>query len=140
MSVSMLLVDDEAVDLEWLRRRVLNSGLDIDVAGAANNGFNALKVMESERIDLILSDIRMPIMSGTEFARRAKAINPDVKIVFISGHEDFNYAKQAIELNASAYLLKPVEDTELYETLSQLCRKVEEKREESRTISKRCHS
>ncbi|AIQ62269.1 AraC family transcriptional regulator [Paenibacillus stellifer] len=135
MSVSLLLVDDEAVDLEWMRRRVLNSGLDIEVAGAANNGFNALKVMESERIDLILSDIRMPIMSGTDFARKAKAINPEVKIVFISGHEDFHYAKQAIELNASAYLLKPVEDAELYETLADLCKKVEKEREEDRTFS-----
>lgn len=135
MSVRILLVDDEAVDLEWLRRRVLNSGLDIEVAGSANNGFNALKLMENDKIDLILSDIRMPIMTGTEFARRAKKLNPEVKIVFISGHEDFNYAKEAIEISASAYLLKPVEDAELYETLSMLCRKVEQEREESRTFS-----
>ncbi|SEU29419.1 response regulator [Paenibacillus sp. NFR01] len=135
MSINVLLVDDEAVDLEWLRRRVLGSGLDLTVAGTANNGFGALKVMEAERIDLILSDIRMPIMTGTEFARKAKEINPKVKVVFISGHEDFNYAKEAIQLSASAYLLKPVEDAELYRTLGELCRSVEAEREESRSFT-----
>ncbi|MNC75703.1 Transcriptional regulatory protein YpdB [compost metagenome] len=85
--------------------------------GTASSGFNALKIMEEERIDIILSDIRMPIMTGTEFARRAKVLSPKTKIVFISGHEDFSYAKEAIEINASGYLLKPVQDKDLYEML-----------------------
>jgi two-component system response regulator YesN len=135
MNINILLVDDEAVDLEWLRRRVLASGLNIQVTGTANSGFHALKIMEEERIDIILSDIRMPIMTGTEFARKAKALNPKVKIVFISGHEDFGYAKEAIEINASGYLLKPVEDKDLYRMLSLLCEKVEQEREQDRSFS-----
>lgn len=135
MSINILLVDDEAVDLEWLRRRVLASELDIVVAGTANSGFLALKVMEETTIDIILSDIRMPIMSGTEFARRAKQVNPKVKIVFISGHEDFSYAKEAIEINASGYLLKPVEDKDLYAMLGALCEKMEQEREQDRSFS-----
>ncbi|KGE20903.1 response regulator [Paenibacillus wynnii] len=133
MSINVLLVDDEAVDLEWLRRRVLASGLDITVVGTVSSGFNALKVMEEERVDIILSDIRMPIMTGTEFARRAKVVNPKTKIVFISGHEDFSYAKEAIEINASGYLLKPVEDKDLYEMLGSLCAKMEQEREQDRS-------
>ncbi|MRN56297.1 response regulator [Paenibacillus monticola] len=135
MSINVLLVDDEAVDLEWLRRRVLASELDIQVAGTANSGFLALKVMEEERIDIILSDIRMPIMTGIEFARKAKAVNPNVKIVFISGHEDFSYAKEAIQINASGYLLKPVEDKDLYEMLRSLCEKMEQEREKDRSFT-----
>ncbi|MBW4085413.1 response regulator [Paenibacillus sp. S150] len=135
MSINVLLVDDEAVDLEWLRRRVLASGLDIAVVGTASSGFNALKIMEEERIDIILSDIRMPIMTGTEFARRAKVINPKTKIVFISGHEDFSYAKEAIEINASGYLLKPVEDRDLYGMLGSLCAQMEQEREQDRSFS-----
>ncbi|MDQ0193776.1 response regulator [Paenibacillus wynnii] len=134
MSINVLLVDDEAVDLEWLRRRVLASGLNITVVGTASSGFNALKVMEEERVDIILSDIRMPIMTGTEFARRAKAVNPKTKIVFISGHEDFSYAKEAIEINASGYLLKPVEDKDLYEMLGSLCAKMEQEKEQDRSF------
>ncbi|MEF2967505.1 response regulator [Paenibacillus sp. M1] len=137
MDINILLVDDEAVDLEWLRRRVAGSGIPypLRVVGTANSGFGALKILEQERADLILSDIRMPIMSGTEFARRAREIHPQVKIVFISGHEDFGYAKKAIELNASGYLLKPVEDNELKEMLLSLCESVEREREQKRTAS-----
>lgn len=135
MNINVLLVDDEAVDLEWLRRRVLSSGLNLQVAATANNGFNALKAMEQERIDLILSDIRMPIMSGIEFARKAKEIHPGVKIVFISGHEDFEYAKEAIKISASGYLLKPVEDQELYKMLGELCDAIEAERDQDRTFT-----
>lgn len=135
MSVNILLVDDEAIDLEWLRRRVLSSELDIQVAGTANSGFLALEIMQRERIDIILSDIRMPIMTGIEFARKAKEINPKVEIVFISGHEDFGYAKEAIKINVSGYLLKPVEDKDLYEMLRSLCRKLEQEREKDRSFS-----
>jgi len=135
MEINVLLVDDEAVDLEWLRRRVLGSGLNLQVTATANNGFNALKAMEQERIDLILSDIRMPIMSGIEFARKAKEIQPSVKIVFISGHEDFEYAKEAIKISASAYLLKPVEDQELYKMLGELCATIERERDQDRTFT-----
>lgn len=135
MSINVLLVDDEAVDLEWLRRRVLASGLNLTVVGTASSGFNALKIMEEERIDIILSDIRMPIMSGMEFARKAKDISPKTRIVFISGHEDFSYAKEAIEINASGYLLKPVQDKDLYEMLGTLCAKMEQERERDRSFT-----
>ncbi|WP_313999580.1 response regulator [uncultured Paenibacillus sp.] len=134
-TINILLVDDEAIDLEWLRRRVSGFNLPLNVIGTANNGFNALKLMEASRTDIILSDIRMPIMSGIEFARKAKEINPSVKTVFISGHEDFGYAKEAIQLNAYGYLLKPVEDTELYGMLASLCAKVEEEREQNRSLT-----
>lgn len=135
-TINVLLVDDEAVDLEWLRRRVVSSGFDIEVAGTANNGFDALELLEQERVDVILSDIRMPIMTGTEFARRAKAIHPKVKIVFISGHEDFSYAKEAIQISASGYLLKPVKDKDLNEMLGNLCHSIEQEREQNRSLNK----
>ncbi|MDG0811350.1 response regulator [Cohnella rhizosphaerae] len=134
--INVLLVDDEAVDLEWLRRRVAGHE---QLAGAsvrtATSGFAALELMKGQRVDIILSDIRMPIMSGTEFARQAKEINPQVSIVFISGHEDFNYAKQAIQLNAHGYLLKPVEDGELNATLTELCGKIERERRQHTSLT-----
>ena len=134
MSIRILLVDDEAVDLEWLRRRIADSPLDLQIAGALNTGFLALKLLEREQVDIILSDIRMPILSGIDFARRAKKLQPRVKIVFISGHEDFGYAKEAIEIAASGYLLKPVDDRELHDMLDSLCAKVEQEREQNRSM------
>ncbi|MGO4107824.1 response regulator [Paenibacillus sp. YAF4_2] len=133
--IKILLVDDEAVDLEWLRRRVAGSPLPLQVIGTASSGFNALKLMEDERIDVILSDIRMPIMSGMEFARKAKELNPHVQIVFISGHEDFGYAKEAIQMNASGYLLKPVKDQELQDMLETVCSQVEKERKRHTIVS-----
>lgn len=134
MSIRILLVDDEAVDLEWLRRRVAGSPFGLQVVGAMNTGFLALKVLEREQLDIILSDIRMPILTGIDFARKAKELQPHVKIVFISGHEDFGYAREAIEIAASGYLLKPVDDRELYALLESLCAKVEEEREQNRSM------
>ncbi|MFP4976844.1 response regulator [Paenibacillus sp. CN-4] len=135
MAIQILLVDDEAVDLEWLRRRVLASGLPVEVAGTANSGFAALKLLEEQPVDVILSDIRMPIMSGTEFARQAKALRPDIKIVFISGHEDFGYAQEAIAVSALGYLLKPVEDQDLFQMLNKLCTQIEQEREQNRSMT-----
>ncbi|WP_379128380.1 response regulator [Paenibacillus sp. sgz500958] len=136
MDINVLLVDDEAVDLEWLRRRVVgNVQVILNDVGTAASGFQALKVMEQKRIDLILSDIRMPIMTGMEFARKAKEINPQVHIIFISGHSDFSYAKEAIELSASGYLLKPVDDDELNEMLVKQCAEIEYERERDLSLS-----
>lgn len=136
MEINILLVDDEVVDLEWLRRRVAGSGhLPSHSVRTATSGFAALKLMEQQRMDIILSDIRMPIMTGVEFARKAKALNPEVQIVFISGHQDFSYAREAIQLNASDYLLKPVDDDELNEMLSRLCAKIEQERKQHISLS-----
>ncbi|MDO3409289.1 response regulator [Saccharibacillus sp. CPCC 101409] len=134
MAVRVLLVDDETIDLEWMRRRVLSGGLDIELAGAVTSGFAALERLKEQPVDLILSDIRMPIMTGTEFARRAKVINPKLKIVFISGHEEFDYAREAIEISASAYLLKPVKDEDLYATLNRLCEQLRQEGERDRSM------
>lgn len=129
MEITMLLVDDEAIDLEWLRVRVENGGFEgLRIVGAAKSGFAAVALMEQERIDIILTDIRMPIMSGMEFARKAKEIQPDVRLVFISGHEDFHYAKEAVQLHAYDYLLKPVDDQDLHATIAGLCARVREER------------
>ncbi|CAH1220448.1 Regulator of RpoS [Paenibacillus auburnensis] len=136
MEINILLVDDEAIDLEWLRRRVAGSEhLPLHSVRTATSGFAALKLMEQHRIDIILSDIRMPIMTGVEFARKAKELNPEVEIVFISGHQDFSYAREAIQLNASDYLLKPVGDDELNEMLSRLCSKIKQEREQNISLS-----
>lgn len=129
MTIKVLLVDDERIDLEWLRRRVAGSCLPLEVVGTANSGFAALEILRNDKVDLLLSDIRMPIMTGMEFARKAKEINAQLKIVFISGHEDFGYAKEALALHASDYLLKPVDDDELVSVLGKLCDEIIQERE-----------
>lgn len=130
-----MLVDDESVDLKWMKERVQNYALPLHVAAAVKSAFSALEVLEREEIDIILSDIRMPIMSGLEFARKAKKISPLVKIVFISGMQDFDNAREAIRMGAVGYLLKPVDDYELLNILIELCEQFKQERERQRSVS-----
>ena len=117
MSYKVLLVDDEMVDLEWLKKRVPWADFGLEVTATANSGFNALRVLKEQQVDILISDIRMPIMSGLELAQKAKEVNSEIKVAFISGHEDFYYARQAIQLGASGYVCKPVKDDELFDLL-----------------------
>jgi len=113
----VLLADDEEYDLQGLQRFVPWAQLEMEVVASVNSGFAALDYIQNEAIDLLITDIRMPNMSGLELARKVLEIWSDVQIVFISGYEDFQYAKQALALNACSYILKPVDDTELLSVL-----------------------
>ncbi|MEO3944298.1 response regulator [Gorillibacterium sp. CAU 1737] len=136
IALNLLLVDDEAVDLEWLRRRVASNPLLANCqVMTASSGFAALKLMEQKPIDILLTDIRMPIMSGMDFARKAKELAPRIHVVFISGHQDFAYAKEAIQMNAYGYLLKPVDDEELNSMLQELTSKIAQERAQDQALS-----
>ncbi|ANE46417.1 hypothetical protein SY83_09165 [Paenibacillus swuensis] len=117
MAYRVMLVDDERVDLEWLKRRMPWEELGLTISATANSAFTALRFIEENPVDILISDIKMPIMSGLELAQKARQFVPNMKVVFISGHEDFDYAKQAISLNAVGYVLKPVENQELHDIL-----------------------
>ena len=83
----------------------------------------------SNRI-FLLTDIRMPFMSGIELAREAREICPTMQIAFLSGHDDFSYAQQAIQYNIISYMLKPISSAELTEELKRIKRKIDQRFEE----------
>ncbi len=112
-----VLVDDEYFDLEGLKQLIPWQEMSIEVVCTARSSFAALDFIENHPIDLLITDIKMPIMSGLELAQKVLEKKPRIKVVFISGYEDFQYARQAIALNASGYVLKPVDDAELIELL-----------------------
>lgn len=113
----VLLADDEVLDLEGMLAFIPWPELGLEVAGAASSGFAACEVLEREAVDILVTDIRMPNMSGIELAKRAREKRRDVRVIFVSGHRDFQYAKQAMELHAHGYVLKPMDDKELVEAL-----------------------
>ena len=125
---SILLVDDERMELETLTDYVPWDMMGIKVAGSAKNGREALELTRRLDPDIILTDVRMPIMDGLEFAKRAKQLSKRVKIVFLSGHDEFQYIKAALAVEASGYLLKPIDLDEL----AQLMEKVKAKCEEAK--------
>jgi len=114
----VLLVDDEDLDLEALQRFIPWQRLDMQVVGAMNSAVAAAKYAAEAELDVLVTDIRMPRMSGLELAKLAQEKNDGLRIVFISGYEDFSYAKQALSLNACSYILKPVNDHEVYDALA----------------------
>ncbi len=78
------------------------------LVGSASNGLDALQLVEKHEPDLLLTDIRMPFISGIELARQVREVRPAINIAFLSGYDDFEYAKQAIQYNIISYMLKPL--------------------------------
>lgn len=109
----VVLVDDEELELLGIQKLVPWNELQMEVMAACPDGFSALKYLEEHEADLLVSDIRMPIMSGLELASKAQKLHPGLKLLFVSGYEDFQYAKQALSMQASGYILKPVNDNEM---------------------------
>ncbi|MBW7460413.1 response regulator, partial [Paenibacillus sepulcri] len=128
----ILLVDDEKMELQALTDCVPWSDMDIRVVGTAKNGREALELTQQLLPDIILTDVRMPIMDGLEFARRAKGLHKQISIVFLSGHDEFQYIKSALAVEATGYLLKPVDLDEL----AQLMEKVKLKCQEARLAAR----
>ncbi|MCL6459193.1 MAG: response regulator, partial [Gorillibacterium sp.] len=123
---SILLVDDEAIELETIEHYVPWDKIGITVVGTARNGKEALSKLSELKPDIILTDVRMPIMDGLEFGRRAKQIDKNVKIIYLSGHNEFQYIKAALNIEATGYLLKPIDMEELLALLEKVKKKCEE--------------
>ncbi|CAI6079044.1 response regulator [Cohnella sp. JJ-181] len=122
----ILLVDDEKLELEAIAQYVRWEDMGIAVADTAKNGREALQKMSQCKPDIILTDVRMPVMDGLEFARKAKQVDKHVKLVFLSGHDEFQYIKAALSVEAVGYLLKPVDHEELAGVMQRVIRKCEE--------------
>ncbi|MCR8643535.1 response regulator [Paenibacillus sp. N1-5-1-14] len=116
----VLLADDELLDLEGLHRFIPWHDLGMQVERAVTSGFAAIDALNEVEIDILVTDIRMPNMSGLELARKALLCRENLRIIFISGHQDFDYVKQALSLNAVSYVLKPMDDQEMIGSLMKI--------------------
>lgn len=124
----VMLVDDEKMVRKGIRMSIDWQRYGVVIASEARDGAEALEKLREEPVDLILSDIRMPVMSGIELARTVKQQYPDVEMVLLSGYEDFACAKEAMALGIRHYLLKPVLADNLVETVSGLRDEEKERR------------
>lgn len=95
--------------------------------GSAGNGLDALQLVEQLQPDLLLTDIHMPFISGVSLAKQVRELQPLIQIAFLSGYDDFEYAKLAIEYEVIAYLLKPISMEELSRALRDIRAKMEAK-------------
>ena len=132
---SVLLVDDEEDAAQIIRQKMDWEAMGFRVAGYAHNGVEALDLAEEEQPDVILTDIKMPYMDGLALSRRMKELYPDCRVVIFSGFDEFEYAKEAIELEVEQYLLKPVDPLELKEVFAKLKASLDLQRDERRDIN-----
>ncbi len=114
---TVIVADDEEEIRKGIIRKVRWQKLGFKVIGEAENGADALELTEKLEPDLLLTDIRMPFLSGLELARQIREVRPMVQIIFLSGYDDFSYAQEAIQYNIISYLLKPISSRELEEEL-----------------------
>ncbi len=121
----LLIIDDESTIRTGVATYFPWASLGIEVAGACRDGLEALALMETTPVDLVLCDIGMPRMNGIAFVEAARGRGYRCDIVFISAHKDFDYAKRAIELGVREYIVKPAGYEELFEVFSKLVRERE---------------
>jgi len=130
MELSLLITDDEALDREGLAGQLDWEQYSITKVFIAKDGRSALDIIKKNNVDILFTDIKMPLMTGIELAQLAREINPSLQIVFVSGYDDFTYAKMAIHISVYEYLLKPVCTDELTECVINMVEQIKELRAE----------
>ncbi len=115
-----VIADDENSIRQGLSSMGLWERLNIDIVAIVDNGKDALKAIETLKPDFALMDVMMPGMTGLDALERIRIESLDTDIIILSGHDKFDFAKRAIKYEAKEYLLKPVSEDELEETLSRL--------------------
>ncbi len=118
--LDVLIVDDEQLMRDGLKNIIPWEEHGFHIPLTAENGIEALELMKREKPDLIITDIRMPFLSGIELLKIITQQSPDIYTVILSGHGEFEYAQHAIQLGASGYLLKPLQKEELLEVLNKI--------------------
>ena len=118
--LKIFLAEDEVVVRETIKRMIPWEELGFELVGEAADGEMALPLWLRQQPDLLITDIKMPFMDGLTLARLAKKEIPGLKVVILSGYDDFNYAKQAIGIGVEDYLLKPITKNALIERLSEI--------------------
>jgi len=127
---SVMIVDDEPLMLKYLSSNLTRIAPDWCVTGLASDGLQAVELLQRQPFDLVITDIKMPEMDGLELAKFIDEIHPQTRVVIISGFDDFDYARRAIRCGVSDYLLKPLSDENISETL----KKIAEEMDENKTL------
>ena len=113
----VMLADDENLILQGLENIIEWEELGLEIVNKASNGQEAIDKFKENPVDIVVTDINMPQVTGLELLKELKKINSDVKFIILSGYDDFSYAKKAIELGVENYILKPIDEEELEKTL-----------------------
>jgi two-component system response regulator YesN len=125
----VFLVEDEIVVREGIRNSIPWEKTSYILAGEAPDGEMALSMIQDIKPDILITDIRMPFMDGLDLSRIVKKNLPWIKIIILSGHDEFEYARKAISVGVEEYLLKPVSSIEMLSTLEKIAKRIDEEKE-----------
>ena len=128
--IKVFLVEDEYAIREGIKKSVNWEANGYSLVGEAGDGEMAFPKIIREKPDILITDIRMPFMDGLELSRLVKKEIPNIKIVVLSGYDDFNYAKQAISIGVEEYILKPVSGENLLAELGKIASAINAERQD----------
>lgn len=126
--LKVLIVDDEKLIRNLLKMRINWEEFGMEIVGEASGSKEALEMVESLKPDIIFTDVCMPVMSGIELSKAVAEKYPNIKIVIITGHDRFDYAKTSIKLGVFDYLLKPINGEEIRRVAEKLREKIKQER------------
>ncbi len=132
----IFLVDDESSVREGLRDNIMWQQYGFQLVGEASDGEMALPLIRKLAPDLLVTDIAMPFMDGLALSKIARQEFPQMKIMIISGHGDFEYARQAIQIGVDQYLLKPINRIAVQKALQDIRKKLEEEQDREDSLEK----
>ena len=128
----VLLVDDEPMILKGMEEGIPWNKYGFEVAGIASNGKEAWEIIQNDRPDVLISDIRMPFMNGLELVKLLRENYIKMKVILVSGYDEFEYAQEAIRYGVSEYLLKPLSMPQVEELLINVHREITKEIEEKK--------
>ena len=133
---SVLLVDDEEDVIQIIMKKLDWESMGLKIIGHAGNGVEALEMAEELQPDIVMTDIKMPYMDGLTLCRKLKEMSRTIRVIIFSGFDEFEYAKEAIKMEAAEYLLKPVNAGELKEVFERIREDLDRERDEKRNTDK----
>lgn len=124
----LLIVEDE----DWIRRGIVECidwlALDMELAGEAENGERALNILDNQPVDIIITDMKMPVCDGRGLLQGIEEKKYDCEVIVLSEYTDFEYTRQAIHAHVAEYLLKPIDPQQLNDILLTVIKRLAEKR------------
>ena len=128
--LGVLLVDDEELTLDYLEKMPDWERFGFQVQRKATGGRDAMESIRLDRIDLVVTDIEMPVMDGLSLIGEIRNTSPDLRIIVLSAFSEFEYARRSYDMGISGYLLKPVDETKLESLLSKIREEITTQNEE----------
>lgn len=129
-----MVVDDEKLEREGLADAleciIKKYQLDIAVSACCKNALEALELIQYKHMDVVFTDIKMPVLNGIELIKRGKKTDKNSEYVIVSGYDEFDFAREAMKEGVQHYLLKPYGEEELLEILNKLIRKLQQRDED----------